>query len=82
MPRSVTSDDRRIYSDEEFALILRKAAELANRSEGPDAATAGLTLTEIKSAALQVGIDPTLVERAARMLAATADASPLERVIG
>lgn len=76
------SDDQRVYSDEEFALILRKATELASRSEGPTSSSAGLTLTEMKAAAAQVGLDPGLVERAARMLTATANASPLERLIG
>lgn len=75
-------DDQRVYSDEEFALILRKATELASRAEGPAASSGGLTLTEMKAAAEQVGLDPALVERAARMLAATAIASPVERLIG
>ena len=76
------SDDRQVYSDEEFALILRKATELASPSEGPASSSAGLTLTEMKAAAAQVGLDPALVEQAARMLTATATASPLERLIG
>ena len=76
------ADDQRVYSDEEFALILRKAAELASRAESHDASSAGLTLTEMKSAAAQAGLDPALVERAARMLAATATASRLERLTG
>ncbi len=29
------ADDQRIYSDEEFALILRKAVELPSRAEAP-----------------------------------------------
>jgi hypothetical protein len=76
------SDDQRIYSDEEFALILRKATELAGRAEPHVPSSAGLTLTDMRAAAAQVGIDPALVERAARMLAATANASPLERLTG
>jgi hypothetical protein len=76
------SDDQRVYTDEEFALILRKATELASRSEGAASSSDGLTLTEMKAAAAQVGLDPALVERAARMLIATASASPLERLIG
>ena len=76
------SDDQRVYNDEEFALILRKATELASQAEGPASSSAGLTLTEMKAAAAQVGLDPALVERAARMLAATATASPLERLTG
>jgi len=76
------ADDRRVYSDEEFALILRKAAELASRVESPAASSAGLTLTEMKSAAAQAGLDPALIERAARMIATTAAASPIERLTG
>ena len=76
------ADDRRVYSDAEFALILRKAAELASRPETPAASPAGLTLAEMKSAAAQAGLDPALVERAARMLAATATESSLERLTG
>ena len=74
--------DQRVYSDEEFALVLRKAAELASRAEAPAASSAGLTLTEMKSAAAQAGLDPALVERAARMLAETATTSWLERLTG
>jgi hypothetical protein len=76
------ADDRRVYSDEEFALILRKAAELASRPESPGASPAGLTLTEMKSAAAQAGLDPALVERAARLVAATSAVSPLEGLTG
>lgn len=76
------SDDQRVYSDEEFALILRKAAELASPAQPRAASSAGLTLAEMKAAASQVGFDPALVERAARLLAASATASPLERLIG
>src|SRR5262245_37986804 len=76
------ADDQRVYSDEEFALILRKAAELASQTESPAASSAGLTLTEMKSAAAQAGLDPALVERAARLLAVRVTASPIERLTG
>ncbi len=79
---TIVSGDQRVYSDEEFALILRKATELASGAEPIAPSSAGLTLTEMKAAAAQVGFDPALVERAARMLTATATASPLERLIG
>jgi hypothetical protein len=75
------ADDQRVYSDEEFALILRKATELASRAERLGSSSAGLTLAEMKAAAAQVGLDPAFVEGAARMLANTT-ASPLERLIG
>jgi hypothetical protein len=76
------SGDRRVYNDEEFALILRKATELASGAESRVPSSGGLTLTEIKAAAAQVGLDPAVVERAARLLAVTPTASPLERLIG
>jgi hypothetical protein len=76
------ADDQRVYSDEEFGLILRKAAELASRAESSAAASGGLTLAEMKAAAAQAGLDPALVERAARMLVPAATTSPLERLTG
>lgn len=77
------SDDRRVYSDEEFALILHQAAELANRAEpGSSTSSGGLTLDEMKAVAAQVGVDPALVERAARMMVAKSTVSPFERFIG
>ncbi len=78
----MTADEQRIYSDEEFALILRNAAELSGRTDQPGFSPEGLTLAEMKSVAGQAGLDPTLVERAARMLAMRATASPFERLIG
>lgn len=54
------TDDHRVYSDEEFALVVRKAAELASRTESPAAASAGLTLADMKSAAAHAGLDPDL----------------------
>jgi len=76
------SDDQRVYSDEEFALILRKATELASQAEPTAHSSVGLTLSEIKAAAAQVGFDPALVERAARLLLANTPASPFERLVG
>ena len=76
------SDDERVYSDEEFALILRKAQELASRTDGLDAAGSGLTLTDMQAAATQVGLDPTFIAQAARALSATRPSSPLERLLG
>jgi hypothetical protein len=75
-------DDRRVYSDEEFAIILRTAAELSGRVEQPGVSAAGLTLAEMKSAAAQAGLDPALVERAARMLVPRVRATPFEMLVG
>lgn len=78
----MTSDDQRRFSDEEFALILRKATELASPADPAVALDDGLTLAEIKAAAAQAGIDVTLVERAARLVTTDTPASPFERAIG
>jgi hypothetical protein len=77
-------DHRPVYSDEEFALILRKAAELAEPAAPGSHTSGGLTLGEMKAAAAQAGFDPALVERAARLLRANATAAPsvMERLIG
>ena len=74
-------DGERTYSDEEFALILRKAADLASRSDQPGTSGTGLTLAEMKAAASQSGFDPELVERAARLLS-TSQPSVMDRVLG
>ena len=74
--------DQRVYTDEEFALILRKAAELASRAEPAGSSSTGLTLTEMKAAAAQAGLDPALVERAARLVTTRVTASPFERLLG
>lgn len=76
------ADGRRVYSDEEFALILRQATRLASGDEPPGSSSAGLTLAEMQAAAAEVGIDPTLVERAARLLAVTTPASLPDKLIG
>ena len=82
MPNERNSDDQRVYSDEEFALILRKATELASRAEPTGTSSGGLTLSEIRAAAAQAGFDPALVDQAARLLATSAKSSPFERLIG
>jgi len=76
------TDHRRVYTEAEFALILRKAAELENGREGPRPASDGMTLAEIKAAASEAGIDPALVERAARLLPARSSGSGFERLAG
>jgi hypothetical protein len=76
------ADDQRVYSDEEFAVILRTAAELSGRVEQPGVASSGLTLAEMKSAAAQAGLDPALVERAASMLVPRTPATPFEKLLG
>lgn len=64
------TDDR--FSDEEFALILRRATELHGRTlpapAGEDRSQ-GMSIVEIKAIAAEAGIDPELVERAAVAIA-------------
>jgi len=76
-------DHRRVYSEEEFAVILRKASELSVEGEASGPSAGGLTLAEMKAAA-HAGFDPALVERAARMLALDASTSLSfpERMLG
>jgi hypothetical protein len=55
------------YTDEEVALILRKASQLEARPTAGDAAD-GLSLTEIRRIAQEAGISPDLVTRVAALL--------------
>jgi hypothetical protein len=68
----VTDDHsrERRYSEEEFALILRKASDI-QQSPGEGSGRRGgqgLTLEEIRSIASEAGIDPHAVSRAAALL--------------
>ncbi len=75
------ASDRR-YTDEEFALVLRRAAEAqlqARKLPGPR--QSGLTLDEMRSIAAEVGVDPDLVARLARELPEPGR-SVLERLMG
>jgi DNA-binding transcriptional MerR regulator len=60
----------RRYSEEEFALILRKASEIQDPPGGGSRRSRGhgLTLEEIQSIAREAGIDPQAVSRAAALL--------------
>ncbi len=66
-------DSNRRYSDEEFALILRKASKLQTDGPQQELSTGehpadGLSLSEIQSIAEEAGIDPRLVAEAAAAL--------------
>jgi hypothetical protein len=75
------SDDETVYGDEELALILHKAAELARLSKAERDSSSGLSLEEIKTVGAEVGLDPSLIERAARLIPQGPE-SRLERLIG
>lgn len=74
--------NNRVYSDEEFALILRTATEMSGRAEVQGSSPSGLTLSEMQAAAAQVGIDPVLVAQAARQHLVRKPPALLERLIG
>ena len=69
----------RRFSDREFALILRRAQELqdANGDPGRLPRADGMSLTEIRQIAAEVGIDARYVEVAAGSLALTRSRAPV-----
>ena len=75
------SDDRKKYTEEEFALILSRAQELA---QSPTAArhSSGLSLEEMKSIAAEAGLDSDLVERAARLTPTVYQETGIARILG
>ena len=70
----MSNDDtkKKRYSEEEFALILRKATEIQVSRGNPSSrtSTGGFTLQEIQSIATEAGIDAEAVTRAASLLGA------------
>ena len=74
------NDDRR-YSDEEFALILRKATELQEGGAKPVPRT-GMSLEEIRSIAVEAGIDPEKVAQAASLLSRSDQPGTAVRLFG
>jgi hypothetical protein len=59
----------RRFTDREVALILRRSVEIEERSQSKDLPAArGLTLKELQEVAGEVGLDPTVVSRAAAEL--------------
>ncbi len=71
-----------MYGDEELALILHKAEELARASNAGGDSSSGLSLEDIKTVGAEVGFDPSLIERAARLTPQGAKESRLECLIG
>ncbi|MFC1662144.1 hypothetical protein ACFL3S_11965 [Gemmatimonadota bacterium] len=68
----MSNDDstKRRYSEEEFALILRKASEIQERPGHRPGSREGLSLEEIQSIAREAGIHPDAISRAASLLGA------------
>ncbi|MEE9207360.1 MAG: hypothetical protein V3U67_03120 [Gemmatimonadota bacterium] len=81
-PRSNISEDRKSYTDQEFAVILSKASELARTSDTADHPQGGHSLAEMKAIAAELGLDPVLIEQAARLMPVVSGGSRLERVLG
>lgn len=74
--------DERTYTDEEFARILKKAAELAGSPRSIARIGDGLTIEEIKSIAAEAGLNPDLVGRAVRLVSHERRPSLAQRIIG
>ena len=57
----------RTYSDQQVAIILRRAAELKERSSDMSA-TDGLSLEMVREIAAEIGVEPRFVDRAAALM--------------
>jgi hypothetical protein len=73
---------RKTYSDDEFAMILAKSAELSAQSTSQGDRSHGLSLVEMKMIAKEVGLDPELIERAAHLVPGVARSTILGRLFG
>jgi hypothetical protein len=78
----IIADHRKRYSEDDFAIILAKAAELSPESSSHDTPPRSLSLAEMKSIASEVGLDPELIERAAHLVPAVRRPTFLGRLIG
>ncbi len=76
------ADADRKFSDEEFALILRKASELQDRPATVEGGSGGISLDEIKAIAQEVGIDPSAVDRVAAMMPHAESEGAISRLMG
>jgi len=71
----------RVYGEKEIGRILQRATELQH--DEPTAPPAGMTLAELEEIAVEAGIDPRLLRRAARELDTTrTDGSIWTKVVG
>jgi hypothetical protein len=78
----IIADYRKVYSEDDFAIILAKAAELSPESSSHDTPPRSLSLAEMKSIASEVGLDPELIERAAHLVPAARRPTLLGRLFG
>ena len=63
------SNEPRRFTEEEFALVLRKAMSLHDRTPRRHGLPSqGMTLEDMKAVASEVGIDPALVDHAVALL--------------
>jgi hypothetical protein len=72
------SMDERTFTEKEVGEILRRAVEDPSRALVP---REGVTLAELRSIGVEVGIDPSRIDEAARSLTLGV-ATPLDRVLG
>ncbi|HEX3158709.1 MAG TPA: hypothetical protein VHQ45_09335 [Gemmatimonadaceae bacterium] len=73
---------RRRYSDDEVALIIRRASELQQADAAAREPGSGLSLTELEEVAREAGLDPALVRRAAADVESRQPASVASRFLG
>ena len=78
----IIADHRKVYSEDDFAIILAKAAELSPESSSQDTPPGSLSLAEMKSIASEVGLDPDLIERAAHLVPAVRRPTLVSRLFG
>jgi hypothetical protein len=72
---SPSDDSPRLYGDREIGMILKRATELQDTA--PEPSPKGLSLTELEEIAIEAGIDPQHLRRAAAEVEAGAPASGL-----
>ncbi len=82
-PLDRTAAAARRYTEQEVALVIKRAAELqVQESERTDSRASGLSLTELEQVAREAGLDPALVRRAAADLDTRNSTSPHSRFLG
>jgi len=70
----------KVYGEKEIGRILKRATELQHRE--PSAPPAGMTLAELEEVAVEAGIDPSFLRRAALEMESGATGGLWEKVVG